>query len=73
MSYKQSGEISYVSKTVDHVLEVNIPRPRKYNRGNIEVNIHVTYSNKRALEKLRGRMDKSYQLKEDAVSILRLS
>ena len=85
----QTGEILFRSKMITNNLEVKVPvpinhleqetapkkrgRPRKYNTEQIPVNIHLTWSAKRAekdradrermLDRLRKRMDKPYQLK----------
>lgn len=82
----ESGELVSTSKIVGQMLEVKVPitqaeepeikkrgRPKKYNVETIPVNIHLTWSAKRAtkdrsdrermLERLRKRMDKPYQLK----------
>lgn len=82
----ESGELISTSKIVGQMLEVKVPitqaeepeikkrgRPKKYNVETIPVNIHLTWSAKRAakdrsdrermLERLRKRMDKPYQLK----------
>jgi transposase len=82
----ESGELVSTSKIVGQMLEVKVPitqaeeheikkrgRPKKYNIETIPVNIHLTWSAKRAakdrsdrermLERLRKRMDKPYQLK----------
>lgn len=81
-----TGEITSRSKIVEQILEVKVPidqddgsavkkrgRPRKYNIERIPVNIHLTWSAKRAakdrsdreriLERLKKRLDKPYQLK----------
>ncbi|NMA50089.1 MAG: IS1634 family transposase [Tissierellia bacterium] len=83
---KETGEITFRSKIVKHNLEVKVPidtnelitikkrgRPKKYTIENIPVNIHLTWSAKRAkkdrsdreriLERLKKRLDKPYQLK----------
>lgn len=83
---KETGEITFRSKIVKHNLEVKVPidtnelitikkrgRPKKYTTENIPVNIHLTWSAKRAkkdrsdreriLERLKKRLDKPYQLK----------
>ena len=83
---KETGEITFSSKIVKHNLEVKVPidtseliaekkrgRPKKYTIENIPVNIHLTWSAKRAkkdrsdreriLERLKKRLDKPYQLK----------
>jgi transposase len=82
----ESGELISTSKIVGQMLEVKVQitqaeepeikkrgRPKKYNVETIPVNIHLTWSAKRAakdrsdrermLERLRKRMDKPYQLK----------
>ena len=80
----ETGEIIYKSKVIESVLEVKVPiktenkenkrgRPKKYDKINIPVKIHLTWSKKRAekdksdreriLEKLKKRLDKPYQLK----------
>lgn len=84
----KSGKIQSKSKILKQVLKVKIPmvteesaaskkrgRPRKYELIEIPVNIHLTWTDKRAtkdkadrermIEKLRKRLDKPYQLKAD--------
>lgn len=81
-----AGEVSFRSKVIQQTLDVKVPidqgtavtekkrgRPRKHEIESIPVNIHLTWSSKRAakdrvdrermLEKLRKRLDKPYQLK----------
>ncbi len=83
---KNTGEVMFRSKVIQQDLEVKIPidpeeiqevkkrgRPRKYRREQIPVNIHLTWSAKRAakdrgdrermVERLHKRLDKPYQLK----------
>ena len=83
---KDTGEVVFRSKIIQQGLEVKIPidpeenqevkkrgRPRKYRREQIPVNIHLTWSAKRAakdrgdrermVERLHKRLDKPYQLK----------
>ena len=83
---KETGEITFSSKIAKHNLEDKVPidtneiitvkkrgRPKKYTIENIPVNIHLTWSAKRAkkdrsdreriLERLKKRLDKPYQLK----------
>ena len=83
-----NGKIHSKSKILKQVLKVKIPmiaeegaapkkrgRPRKYELVEIPVNIHLTWTAKRAakdkadrermIEKLKKRLDKPYQLKAD--------
>ena len=83
---KETEEITFSSKIVKHNLEVKVPidtndliaekkrgRPKKHTIESIPVNIHLTWSAKRAkkdrtdreriLERLKKRLDKPYQLK----------
>lgn len=82
----ETGEVTFRSKIVQQDLEVKMPltpeemtnkkkrgRPRKYRIEKIPVNIHITWSSKRAnkdcsdrerlIKKLEKRLDKPYQLK----------
>lgn len=82
----ETGEITFKTKVIEQALEVKVPispeevstpkkrgRPKKYKSESIPVNIHMTWSAKRAekdrldrervLERLRKRLDKPYQLK----------
>jgi transposase len=83
----ESGIIHSKAKILKQVLKVKIPmaaeetaekkrgRPRKYELVEIPVNIHLTWTAKRAakdradrermIEKLKKRLDKPYQLKAD--------
>lgn len=81
-----ADEVNFRSKVIHQTLDVKVPidqgtagtekkrgRPRKHEIESIPVNIHLTWSSKRAakdradrermLEKLRKRLDKPYQLK----------
>ena len=82
----ETGEILTKTKVIEQALEVKVPlpleenpspkkrgRPKKYKTERIPVNIHLTWSAKRAekdrkdrermLDRLRKRLDKPYQLK----------
>lgn len=82
----ETGEVTFRSKIVRQNIEIKVPvapeenkenkkrgRPRKYRTEEIPVNIHLTWSAKRAakdrsdrermIERLKKRLDKPYQLK----------